>query len=153
MPRRGIMVCCGKKSRGFPLPPQVCSTDSTETQARTPCPWLCPWAWAHTPSSYSRQEGRATHLPQLRYLAALPLLWLDQHPCEGACSHLPPSTPGRKHEDPDLLATSSPGPFHTKLEGWHAGLLLPCHTASCYTSKEFWLKSKKHYPEKKANCE
>lgn len=59
VPRRGIMVCSGKKSRGFPLPPQVCSTDSMETETRTPCP--CPWA--HTPSSYSRQEDRATCLP------------------------------------------------------------------------------------------
>lgn len=46
-----------------------------------------------------------------------------------------------------------PFSFHFKLEGRRAGLLLPCHTASCYTSKEFGLKSKKHYPEKKANCE
>lgn len=85
MPRRGIMVCCGKKSRGFPLPPQVRSTDSMETEARTPCP--CPWARAHTPSSYSREEGRATGFPQLRYLAALPLPRLDGHPGEGAPSH------------------------------------------------------------------
>lgn len=92
--------------------------------------------------------------PQLRSPAALPLPRLAGHPWEGASSRLPPSTPGRKHEeDPDLLAAGLPGPSHTKLEGWHAGLLLPCHTASCYTSKEFWLKSKKHYPEKKANCE
>lgn len=88
MPRRGIMVCCGKKSRGFPLPPQLRSTDSMETEARTPCP--CPWARAHTPSSYSRQEGRGTRFPQLHYLAALPLPRLDGHPGEGApLSHLP----------------------------------------------------------------
>lgn len=51
------------------------------------------------------------------------------------------------------LICRDPFPVHTKLEGQRAGLLPACHTALCYTSKGFWLKSKKHYPEKKANCE
>lgn len=67
MLRREIMVCSGKKSRGFPLPPQVCSTDSMETEARTPCP--CPWAQANIPSSYSREEGRATGFSQASILS------------------------------------------------------------------------------------
>lgn len=131
MPRRGIMVFSGKKSRGFPLPPQVRSTDSMETEARTPCPW----AWAHTPS-YSH--------------SCTPWLPSPSPGLPGTPVKAPPSsTPGGKHEGPDLLATGLPGPAHTKLDGWHAGLLLPGHTALCYTSKEFWLKSKKTLPRKK----
>lgn len=127
-----------EEEQGLPSPSAGMQHRLMETEARTPCP--CPWAWAHTPS-YSPCIAAL--------LAALPLSRLAGHPGQGATFHLPPSTPGRKHESPDLLAAGLPGPVHTKLEGWHAGLLLPCHTASCYTSKEFWLKSKKTLPRKK----
>lgn len=111
MPRRGIMVCSGKKSRGFPLPPQVRSTDSMETEARTPCPCPWAWAWAHTPSSYSRQEGRAMPSP-----AALP-----------SC---PPPPPARRA--PLRRCLLSLATFHTRQETrrrsrsfgrWFAGTL------------------------------
>ena len=104
---------------------------------------------------YSRTQGSGAgnRLPAFSLTAQLDalgsssgrLLFQSQMECDGG-------------EDGDRfvfwpLICRGPFPFHTKLEGRRAGLLLPCHTASCYTSKEFWLKSKKHYPEKKANCE
>lgn len=112
----------------------------------------------HTPllvTRYSRTQGSGSgnRLPAFSLTAQLDalgsssghLLFQSQMECDGS-------------EDGDRfvfwpLICRGPFPFHTKLEGLRAGLLLPCHTASCYTSKEFWLKSKKHYPEKKANCE
>lgn len=72
MQRRGIMVCFREKSGGFPLPPQVCSTDSMETRAGHPVPG---------------PTLPATRLAQLHSLAALPLSQLAGHPAQGATFH------------------------------------------------------------------
>lgn len=62
-----------KKSRGFPLPPQVC-TQTPWRQARTSCPGPGP-------------TRPATRLAQLDSLAALPLSRLAGHPGQGATFH------------------------------------------------------------------
>lgn len=93
--------------------------------------------------------GLGPHSQLLALHSCTPWLPSPSPGSPGTLVKAPPSTPGRKHEGPNLLAVGLPGPVHTKLEGWHAGLLLPCYTASCYTSKEFWLKSKKTLPRKK----
>lgn len=88
--------------------------------------------------------------PHSQLLACTPWLPSPSPGLPGTPVKAPPSsTSGGKHEGPHLLAAGLPGADHTKLDGWHAGLLLPGHTASCYTSKEFWLKSKKTLPRKK----
>lgn len=92
--------------------------------------------------------------PQPLAPAPVPQGWTTRSSTQAA-----PSTSQMECDDDDDFffflprTCRDPFSFHVKLEGRRAGLLLPCHTAKCYTSKELWLKSKKHYPEKKANCE